>query len=396
MSNLVKKTIKKILIVQIKYFLGIVSIFIPQKKNLFIFSMRNDRYADNQKALFEYISKEETNIEAVWLYDRLKPNIDNKRIEPKLKFVKKYSLYGFYMISRASLIVMSHSFGDYGYYYFIVRQKKVLMLWHAVTTKSCGLLDKKFDSDRKNRYINRETKYYSGIIASSKIDTYYTCAYTGCSIDNVYITGLPRHDRIETSYNNRKTVTRVLYAPTFRDYDILGESLFFPFKDFLLDRFIKFAKSNDLIFILRPHPSDKSSIDHLKELVSLYPQVFEDGSSDEFDDNIVLINESDAVITDYSSIYIDFLVANKPCAFIPFDFDMYMEKRGMAYDYECISPGPLINSYKDFEGACLSIIQRSPEWEEKRNHVKQMFLSYDDKLACSRVVEIANKIVMDN
>jgi len=387
------KWIKKISILLIQSGLGLFSYLIPIKKNLIIFSMPKNRYADNQRALFEYISVNHSELNVIWLYDDEKPKLKEPHLISSCVFIKKYTLHGYLASARSNLLMLSHGFGDYGVYYRVVRRKSTVVLWHAVTTKCCGLLDKKNNQKQKRDYKNKETKFYNAVIASSQVDAYYTSAYTGVSIDKVHVTGLPRHDKIKAEERAVSSPLKVLYAPTFRDYEVSKGSLFFPFTDFSLENLVQFLEKNNIIFILRPHPSDKKSISHIKQLIESCPSVFEDGAAKKYDDNTDLINSSDAVITDYSSIYIDLLVADKPCAFIPFDLEKYLDKRGMAYNYELISPGPIISSYKDFEAACFSLLKNSPEWLDRREQAKKIFLTYTDGLACYRVTNLAKNLM---
>ena len=51
-----------------------------------------------------------------------------------------------------------------------------------------------------------------------------------------------------------------------------------------------------------------------------------------------LLRYSDALITDYSSVYLDFLNADRPILFAPFDFDQYIrEEVPFYYDYDAVT-----------------------------------------------------------
>ena len=50
-----------------------------------------------------------------------------------------------------------------------------------------------------------------------------------------------------------------------------------------------------------------------------------------------LMKVTDILITDYSSIYFDYLLFDKPILFMPFDFEDYIENNArFYYNYNCV------------------------------------------------------------
>jgi CDP-glycerol glycerophosphotransferase (TagB/SpsB family) len=205
--------------------------FVPKKKKLIVFSMSKGRYWDNSRALFEFLSHSGyAQMEVYWLSD---PMLDCAQIPSRYldRFVSRNSLLGWWVASRSEGVVVSYSLGDFGYLRKVIRRKKVLMLWHAITVKHVGLLDKKFDLSKKLKYINNETRYYNRMIASSDIDRYYWAGANKILPEKIAITGLPRNDRLcerELCKSMERSDFRVLYAPTFRDYSLGNSSVFSP------------------------------------------------------------------------------------------------------------------------------------------------------------------------
>ena len=57
----------------------------------------------------------------------------------------------------------------------------------------------------------------------------------------------------------------------------------------------------------------------------------------------------DLLITDYSGIYLDFLLCDNPVMFIPYDLKQYQtELRGLLFDYDLFTPGSKIDTLKNF------------------------------------------------
>ena len=78
----------------------------------------------------------------------------------------------------------------------------------------------------------------------------------------------------------------------------------------------------------------------------------------------------DCLITDYSSIYIDYLLTGNPVIFLPYDREEYLAGRGMNFDYDEVTPGPKPQTMDNFL-RCLSAEQDS--WEEERKRVNGLF-----------------------
>ena len=52
---------------------------------------------------------------------------------------------------------------------------------------------------------------------------------------------------------------------------------------------------------------------------------------------------SDMMITDYSSIMIEYCILNKPIIFFTYDLDSYLaSERGFYYDFKKTVPGPIV------------------------------------------------------
>jgi CDP-glycerol glycerophosphotransferase len=86
-----------------------------------------------------------------------------------------------------------------------------------------------------------------------------------------------------------------------------------------------------------------------------------------------LLQLSDSLITDYSSIYFDFLLTKKPIIFFPYDYEEYLvESRELYFDYEKYTPGVKVKSMKDLEVALLA----EDRYEKERLALKNIV--FDD------------------
>jgi len=106
-----------------------------------------------------------------------------------------------------------------------------------------------------------------------------------------------------------------------------------------------------------------------------------------------ILRSADILITDYSSVYVDYLLTGRPIIFFPFDLDEYMSKeRTFNFEYMSITPGP---KCWDWESVALWIKRFCEDpslYLEERLRLKSLFHAFDDGRNCERVVEAIDEI----
>ncbi|MBP3696181.1 MAG: CDP-glycerol glycerophosphotransferase family protein [Clostridia bacterium] len=164
----------------------------------------------------------------------------------------------------------------------------------------------------------------------------------------------------------------VLYAPTFRDSAEKDAAL---------------AEKIDVEAFNREFPQKRL-------LIKLHPQIHSatvpDCATNVTDCDIgrlTLICES--VITDYSSVCMDFALLSKPCIFYAFDLDEYEHERSFYFDYESGVPGVVV---KD-NAALLEAIKNPRSSEEKLQSFRKFNFDYID---CSNAERIYNAVISTN
>jgi len=371
----------KSLIKHIIYFIDIIT---PVKKNNIVFFQSNDKYDDNCKVLFKYLL-DQNQFNVHWLYD--KKNYD-------ANFVKRYSLKGFWLFLRANIAVISHGTGDFGYY--AINRKYVIQTWHGTPIKKIGIYDKKLSTKQIND-IYKESYHYDLFIVASEIEKHYISSAIGLNENKFLVSGLPRNDKLSQKNINYNSFIKevknkkiILYAPTFRDF---GEMIFFPFDDFDIDHLIEFLINEDVYLLLRPHQNDFTSKKLIENFVTKSSGHILLADSVNVNDISDLQPYVDVIITDYSSIYIDLLLNDVPAVFIPYDFDIYEQSRGLAYDYGLVAPGPKVSTQEEFIKALLSALNSASEYKEQRYFVKKMFHKYDDGKACERISKAIEEMI---
>ncbi|PEQ82867.1 CDP-glycerol--glycerophosphate glycerophosphotransferase [Bacillus sp. AFS006103] len=106
----------------------------------------------------------------------------------------------------------------------------------------------------------------------------------------------------------------------------------------------------------------------------------------DFVDTNELLSVVDILITDYSSIFFDYLVTDKPILFYVWDYDNYNESRGR-YLSDDELPGPTLFTITEVVNAIQNITQVSSDFKNIYNETKHRFASHDDGKVTKRIVE---------
>ena len=332
------------------YPLYLVSFITPRRKNKWAFGT-NVGFVDNAKYLFiDTFEKKE--IACYWIAPTRK---SAETIRKKgLPAYYKYSLKGLYHCLTASVYIFTYHSKDINF--FTSGRVKKVNLWHGVGIKSGNTGKESSGKSRLYRVIERVAlphlfeKYKLFLSTSPLMNEHFKKMFhlNGKEIfENIY----PRCEficrekqQIEyfiSRYEDKKvtdvidTIKRFsktyLYMPTWRSDlkdNFLKEAGFdFP----ALNRIL--AQKDELL-ILKLHPavrilqSEYSNFDHILFLdkgLDIYP----------------ILPYTQVLITDYSSIYYDYiLMKDKEVILYPFDLHSYQkDSDSLAFDYEEYTPG---------------------------------------------------------
>ncbi|MCP4220690.1 MAG: hypothetical protein GY765_39045, partial [bacterium] len=96
---------------------------------------------------------------------------------------------------------------------------------------------------------------------------------------------------------------------------------------------------------------------------------------------------ADLLITDYSSIYFDYLLLDRPIVFFPYDLETYInEERGLIFEYDRLTPGPHCFSREELEKEVFTaLVDLKDSYKEKREEIGKLAFTYRDGKSCQRV-----------
>jgi CDP-glycerol glycerophosphotransferase len=403
-------TIRQTLIAILGWLLGFpLRIFIKRNPGLTVVISRPESgFADNSKYFFIYannVIRERERVIMLTTDRTAKALISASGCESVLH----PSWRSLFLLLRCSKVVTDNMDWYYFGAYQLTRGAKLIQLWHGAPLKHIEL-------DKYRKRLNDMPALFRPLLKIQKaiigrypvydifISTsqWFTDKTFKSSFKSKHFvaTGYPRNDILfgwpsqestaymlawinvdkqafqkVTSLKNHGYYT-CLYAPTFR------KNLYNPFETSInLGRLSEFAKKINLLIILKLHP-----FMHDKYRISEYPNLLE---YPPLCDVYPLMTITDILITDYSSIYFDFLLLDRPILFYPYDLDQYINHdRDMYFDYEAMTPGAKCHTYNELESAIERIIINGcrDEYSEFRHKIRSYTYDHFDDKAHERLI----------
>ena len=257
-------------------------------------------------------------------------------------------------------------------------------LWHGIPLKKIQH-DNVFDKFRHPKNIWEKLRNFPRNISDEKPNHYVLTTSenlreifsSAFKTKNVLVSGYPRNqvlisDDIKNVYldeekrdrkkiisflnkkNNGKNKRMIFYMPTFRK----SETLFF--ENFDKNDFQKFLAENTLLFCIKLHPKSKLN-EEFKNIQSENIMVINKDA-----DPYVFLKLADVLITDYSSIYFDYLLLGRPIIFFAYDLKEYLsDSREMYFDYDEFTPGEKVWDYQGLKNSIVKIIENNGDYQKR-------------------------------
>jgi CDP-glycerol glycerophosphotransferase (TagB/SpsB family) len=362
-------------------FISKIDKFFFKDENKVLFVVKNRTYfSGNLRVTLEsYLTYSNKKI-FIYKDGQCSEKIKNEYSKTSVTILEGFTIKSIWHILTSSVVILSHNPRD-AHLTQKINSRKIINLWHGVAIKKIEFL-MTFISKDKMKLLNDNSLLYDIIIASSAVDKVTNKKAFGVKKEKVKITGLPRYEILKINYklsstleieNNKilaikKTKRLILYAPTFRENK---ESIVASISKNEWDEIDEFAKNNNLVFGVRLHPYDKTKlINSLKEYQNIY--LF---NSTEYIETNLLLKHVDLLVIDFSSIWIDFLLLEKPIIGFSKDYEYYLKnERGFIYDFFKIFPSDFTNNVAEL----LEIIKYKLVFEREINYykIKNIFHKY--------------------
>jgi len=361
---------------------------ITKNKSNLLFFLTEKHYYDNSKYLFEFIKEKQEFNSYLFVVD--KKLYDKLQVEFPNKVIYALSIKGFVLFLKTKIVVISYGISSAAFkpYYLHEKCKTIVYLGHGTPMKKMGLQTSVWRKYGKSFQLQK----YSFMLGSSQIEKVIHAAGFNIAMDNVWSTGLPRNDYLLENIVNKQYLKEkypflgkkiILYAPTWREEG--HETSFFPFKDFKLDTIDEFLQQEDAYILIRGHKEDikRKTIKGERSFFSSSRII--SAEQDTFPDIYELLPFVDILVSDYSSLMIDYLLLDRPMCFIPYDLEEYKSYKGFFLNYQENTPGYKVFTQKDFLSKIKVYLSDKEKHSRWRKNIKDMYHENQDSKSCERV-----------
>lgn len=387
----------------------------PRRPDLWAFgSWQGQRFADNARYLFLYAtSLPEPKPRCVWISAN-RSVVEHLR-EAGFPAYRKWSVRGLWTALRAAVYVYDMRSSDISY--ALSGGAVRVNLWHGVPLKR---IERDIEDPQhplnKARYGSLATRLihswvdpqiyeHADYLVATGPDpaTFFQSAFA-VKPSAVLRTGYPRNDALfgqawarralgpedvaisEQLERDRAAGYRVVgYFPTWRDITLVRGGLFqvpLPLGD--LDRVLERYRTK---LYCKLHQSSRAVLENMEELESCEHIELLPSDVDIYQQLPLM----DALITDYSSVYFDYLLLERPIIFYAPDLDEYQRYRTFYYDYEDATPGPKAYDAEQLVCALENVLadydHATEAWRADRHRVGEAVHSFFDGNSSKRCYE---------
>lgn len=359
-------------------------------------SVHNRTFNYNSSYLFLYVKEHCPEIHPYYVM-----NDDKKREELGEKYGKEYFLDGKTMAGIRKILSCKVWFTStapplYGVGF---RKKYVILnLWHGIPLKKIGMEQKNLSWFTRKYYKYFFADNYEGVVTTSSQLVEVMSKSFLVESERIKVWGQPRNDvlfeegekKLEDIFAGELPAYEkiVLYAPTFRDHE---PTQLFPFQDMDRDRLCQYLEEKKIFLCIRLHLYDQTGYQWLQKMDRAGSRI-RFLNEDRVADIMEVLKEFDLLITDYSSIYMDYLLTGKPVLFLPYDQEEYLKDRGMNFPYDQVTPGPKPKTFQEFLNSMEDLLYNHDGYVRQRESVNN-FLNEIQRPCCADICKYTRELL---
>jgi Putative glycosyl/glycerophosphate transferases involved in teichoic acid biosynthesis TagF/TagB/EpsJ/RodC len=389
---------------------SLVSLIVPRSRRIWAFgSWYGLRFADNPKHLFLYCSAiSDSPVFPVWISHS--PAVIRRIRQLGLRAHHWLSPIGMWYSLRAGVYLIDCRTMDISS--IASSGATIVNLWHGVPLKKIeGDIEQEDHPCVRARrgpplvrmayrlLRPQHAEPYDLVLGTSAVTAARFQSAFGVSSEQVVTLGYPRNDPLFDESKSVKYLlpeerdiiaemrshkdggSRVLlYMPTFRDWNNNADRTI-PIDWAELDAALEAGGG---VLYCKLHPSDQARLPSLdgSKRIHLVPSGI---------DIYPALRYTDALITDYSSIFFDYLLLDRPIVFYPYDLEDYQKFSRTLYDpYDDVTPGPKACSARGLRKLIAELLDDYPgmadRWRGDRIRVRERAHEFADGRSAERFV----------
>jgi CDP-glycerol glycerophosphotransferase (TagB/SpsB family) len=346
---------------------------------------------DNAYYLYKYMQKVGCKKQMQWvIYDKNIYNILKQKNIENIYLLK--SLSGVWVYLRSKYIISSSS----SLWQIKAPTQKHFELWHGIPLKTIG------NMGETNLKAGRLAPSVDIRFATSSLEKALLSASFDYNASKITVTGQPRTDALFEDSKYLSSLLKVdiekydkiaFYMPTYRhgfkgknEGKKFDEKNIFRMENYDHPMFLDFLKSNKILLLLKLHPFEEAiyTQSNLGENIYWITNELLIGNDIGVYD---ILSEVDMLITDYSSVYFDYLLLDRKVVFMPLDLEQYEATRGFQVEpYDFWTPGKKVFKQSAFQDALLA--KDSLAEKQQRKQIRDIMFTYQDNQSSKRIFEI--------
>lgn len=331
------------------FFLWLLKKVVKPDKNIILFSsFGGKKFDDSPKVIYDLMLLDNrfNQFKLVWAFH--KP--DNFEI-PRGEKVRT-DTWSFFITALRARCWITNSSIERGIK-FKGKNTFYLNTWHGTPIKRMGA-----DIATINKSFRRKGKSaLDAFLVQGKFEAEIFSRVFRINPNKIYLYGLPRNDSlVNYAKTDKELIAKelglpagkrvILYAPTFREYDRDNKKRCIIAPPININKWKK-NLSQDYVFLFRAHYEVAKALH-----IEFDNEFIFDVSRYGILNKLMLV--SDLLISDYSSIFFDYSIMEKPMFCFAYDYDRYASERGMYFDIRqkltsCSNEDSLIDAIKKLD-----------------------------------------------
>lgn len=371
-----------------------IRLLMPVNEFVVVFRSMPD-FADNARALAEYMIENGYTKKYKIYFDVQNKGYYRNR-EKSISFISSKAQYGKYKLGSLRLLLtagyLMSTHGMMVDWKLARKQQHRILLWHG-----CGYKDKS-KADGEGSFI------FDKVLVPGKLFVKTKAYFWNVNEDRILPIGYPRYDWLKMrdssakqlieSFKNNPSTKVILWMPTYRadktnrytDSDTITQ---FPLIS-CVEKWIEldnYCLENNVILLVKLHPYQKEydipfyDFRNIKEI--------DNGLFDKT--NVPMykfIALTDALISDYSSVAVDYLLVNRPIAFTLDDYEAYKNTRGFVFENPLqYMPGHHLYTLDDLKLFLSDVSNGRDPYKAQRDSVSEKAICPSDNY-CNSILNI--------